>query len=59
MCQEKILDTFFPLCYSITVAMSERCRYGVIVGFQMEEKIEQAYLYDFYGELLNEHQKNL
>ena len=29
--------------------------YGVIVGFQMEEKIEQAYLYDFYGELLNEH----
>ena len=28
--------------------------YGVIVGFQMEEKIEQAYLYDFYGELLSE-----
>ena len=25
-CQEKILDTFFLLCYSITVAMSERCR---------------------------------
>lgn len=23
----------------------------------MEEKIEQAYLYDFYGELLNEHQR--
>ena len=22
----------------------------------MEEKLEQAYLYDFYGELLNEHQ---
>ena len=22
--------------------------YGVIVGFQMEEKIEQADLYDFY-----------
>ena len=21
----------------------------------MEEKVEQAYLYDFYGELLNEH----
>ena len=21
----------------------------------MEEKLEQAYLYDFYGELLNEH----
>lgn len=23
----------------------------------MEEKVQQAYLYDFYGELLNEHQK--
>ena len=33
--------------------------YGVIVGFQMEEKIEQAYLYDFYGELLNEHQRRI
>ena len=25
----------------------------------MEEKIEQAYLYDFYGELLNEHQRSI
>ena len=25
----------------------------------MEEKIEQAYLYDFYGELLNEHQRHI
>lgn len=33
--------------------------YGVIVGFQMEEKIEQAYLYDFYGELLIEHQRRI
>ena len=33
--------------------------YGVIVGFQMEEKIEQAYLYDFYGELLNEDQRSI
>ncbi len=23
----------------------------------MEEKVEEAYLYDFYGELLNEHQR--
>ena len=33
--------------------------YGVIVGFQMEEKIEQAYLYDFYGELLTDHQRSV
>ena len=25
----------------------------------MEEKVEQAYLYDFYGELLNEHQRQI
>ena len=25
----------------------------------MEEKIEQTYLYDFYGELLNEHQRRI
>ena len=25
----------------------------------MEEKLEQAYLYDFYGELLNEHQRRI
>ncbi|SFG10886.1 hypothetical protein SAMN04487761_10465 [Lachnospiraceae bacterium C7] len=25
----------------------------------MEEKIEQAFLYDFYGELLNEHQRQV
>ena len=25
----------------------------------MEEKLEQAYLYDFYGELLNEHQRQV
>ena len=25
----------------------------------MEEKVEQAYLYDFYGELLNEHQRRV
>ena len=25
----------------------------------VEEKLEQTYLYDFYGELLNEHQRNV
>ena len=25
----------------------------------VEEKVEQAYLYDFYGELLNEHQRRI
>ncbi len=25
----------------------------------MEEKIEQGYLYDFYGELLNDHQRRI
>lgn len=25
----------------------------------VEEKLEQAYLYDFYGELLNEHQRRI
>ena len=25
----------------------------------MEEKLKQAYLYDFYGELLNEHQRRI
>ena len=26
---------------------------------ELEEKLEQAYLYDFYGELLNEHQRQV
>ena len=25
----------------------------------MEQKFEQALLYDFYGEMLNEHQRNI
>ncbi len=28
-------------------------------GYAMEQKLEQAYLYDFYGELLNERQRSI
>ncbi len=41
-----MLDTYFVLCY-------------YAIGDEMEEKLEQAYLYDFYGELLNEHQRRI
>ena len=29
------------------------------IGENMESKVELAYLYDFYGELLNEHQRQI
>ena len=45
-CQEKILDTCCLLCYPF-------------LGDKMETKVEQAYLYDFYGELLNQHQRKV
>ena len=35
------------------------CYDKIAHGDEMEEKIEQAYLYDFYGELLNEHQRRI
>ena len=45
-CQEKILDTFPFFCYDTQ-------------GDEMEKKIMQTYLYDFYGELLTEHQREI
>ena len=46
-----MLDTFFVLCYYTQGAAS-----GV---YFMEQKLEQAYLYDFYGELLKDRQRKI
>lgn len=40
------------MCYSTLGSREKRI-------LDMEEKLEQAYLYDFYGELLNEHQRQV
>ncbi len=32
---------------------------GFGVGERMDKKLRQAYLYDFYGEMLNEHQRRI
>lgn len=46
-----MLDTLFVLCYYTQGAAS-----GV---YFMEQKLEQAYLYDFYGELLKDRQRKI
>ena len=40
---------------------TQRVDFQFVVSMEilMETKIEQAYLYDFYGELLNEHQRRI
>ena len=47
VCQEKTLDTSSVLCYPSKG------------DYFMETKLKQAYLYDFYGELLNAHQRKI
>lgn len=39
--------------------MSTKCDVQAVMQSDMQKKIEQAYLYDFYGELLNEHQRSV
>jgi hypothetical protein len=34
-------------------------KYRVFMAMDMEPKVQQTYLYDFYGELLNEHQRRI
>lgn len=64
--KEKTLDTNTYLCYATQGArirtIFARCFQGTSSALpeaEMEAKLKQAYLYDFYGELLNDHQRKV
>lgn len=50
--KKKYLTPLFS-CVMVSQVMVQKS------DMDMEEKIAQAYLYDFYGELLNEHQRRI
>lgn len=54
-CQEKKLDSSFDYSIMANVEILD----GGVPSDKMEEKIYWGYLYDFYGELLNEHRRSI